>query len=120
ALYGSAADSGLVVISTKTAQNREVANQRISADTIVMNLRPTEKATKLTNSEPRKTGFFLDDQFKNRDSNTPLFLIDGRESTAEVVQALSTDQIKSVVVLKGKHAKEKYGEKGDEGVVEIT
>lgn len=127
ALYGSAADRGLVVISTKAAQNREVVNQKssadtawISADTVVMNLRPPEKATTLANSEPRATGFFPGDQFKKGDFDTPLFIIDGKEGTAESVQALPTDRIKSVVVLKGKHAKEKYGGKGDGGVVEIT
>jgi len=48
-----------------------------------------------------------------------LYLIDGKESDAATVKALNPNSIKSINVLKGS-ATSKYGEKGKNGVIEIT
>ena len=48
-----------------------------------------------------------------------LYLIDGKESDAATVKALDANAIKSINVLKG-NCTSKYGEKGKNGVIEIT
>ena len=54
----------------------------------------------------------------------PLFLIDGEEQTGllptELDKKISPDDIESINVLKGESAIKKYGEKGKNGVIEIT
>ena len=50
----------------------------------------------------------------------PLILIDGEEATQEEMKNLEPSLIKSMNILKGENATEKYGEKGKNGVIEIT
>ncbi|MEI7587568.1 TonB family protein [Runella sp.] len=49
-----------------------------------------------------------------------LWLLDGKEMAKEQIQKLSPDSIQSMNVLKGEEATKKYGEKGKNGVIEIT
>jgi len=51
---------------------------------------------------------------------TPVFFVDGRETSAEAVHAMAPDGIASVEVLKGQAAIDVYGEKARNGVVRIT
>jgi len=62
-------------------------------------------------------GFFFIDT--DGDENT-LFLIDGKESTKEEVKKMDPSEIEKIEVFKGDGAEEKYGDKGKNGVVEIT
>ena len=49
----------------------------------------------------------------------PLIIIDGKE-TKDKIEDLDPDDIKSMSVLKDDSAIKKYGEKGKNGVIEIT
>ena len=49
-----------------------------------------------------------------------LIIIDGKESTSKGVYAISPELIESTNVLKGETATNKYGERGKNGVIEIT
>ncbi|MEP3211295.1 MAG: peptidoglycan DD-metalloendopeptidase family protein [Maribacter sp.] len=61
-------------------------------------------------------GFF----FTHTDGDKePLYLIDGKESTAKKVKRLDPDDIESIDVSKGEKAIEQYGKKAKDGVVEI-
>jgi len=53
--------------------------------------------------------------------NQPLYVVDGKtlEKGADI-KDIDTDRIKSISVIKGQAAKEKYGDKGVNGVIEIT
>lgn len=51
--------------------------------------------------------------------NDILYVIDGQESDAATLKNLDPNSIKSVNVLKGKSANNKYGDKGNNGVIEI-
>ena len=51
--------------------------------------------------------------------NKPLLIIDGKESTKDL-STLSPDNIKSMSVLKGKEAVERYGEKAKGGAILVT
>ncbi len=54
------------------------------------------------------------------DGGSPLYIIDGEESTEEDLKKLNPDEIKTMDVIKGDAATKKYGDKGKNGVVEIT
>ena len=55
----------------------------------------------------------------NNDSEKPLIIVDGEESK-EDLEKIDPDNIKSINVLKGDNAIEKYGDKAKDGVIEIT
>ena len=59
----------------------------------------------------------LDNQFPNENI---LYILDGKEiSKSDLLKVYSKETVSSLKVLKGKEAKEKYGDKGDNGVVEV-
>lgn len=49
----------------------------------------------------------------------PLYIVDGKETTEEVIRDLKPEDVYSITVLKDKNAIYKYGEKGKGGVIEI-
>ena len=49
-----------------------------------------------------------------------VYYVNGSEMTKDAVDLIDPDKIQAVDVLKGNKAKEKYGEKGKNGVIEIT
>ena len=52
---------------------------------------------------------------------TPLYVLNGKEMTdGDFLKTLPEEKIKSMNVLKGSHAEEAYGDKGKNGVIEIT
>lgn len=51
---------------------------------------------------------------------TPYYVIDGKPASKKEMSKLKPSEIASINVLKGKNAKTKYGDKGKNGVVEIT
>jgi hypothetical protein len=54
-------------------------------------------------------------------SRKPIIIVDGMQKESSFkVEDLPTDQIKEVNVLKGKQAEDKYGKKGQNGVIEIS
>jgi outer membrane receptor protein involved in Fe transport len=55
------------------------------------------------------------------DKNQPLIVIDGKiMEKGKNLNEIDPDGIESINVLKGKSAKEKYGNKGINGVIEIV
>ncbi|MEZ4901880.1 MAG: TonB-dependent receptor plug domain-containing protein [Spirosomataceae bacterium] len=48
------------------------------------------------------------------------YIIDGKEVSEQVVQAIDPNHIERIDILKGEKATQKYGEKANQGVVEIT
>lgn len=54
------------------------------------------------------------------DESKPLILVNGKEVSAEEMKNLDTDTIKSMNVIKNENATKKYGDKGKNGVIEIT
>jgi hypothetical protein len=55
----------------------------------------------------------------NTSGKKPLFFLDGKEITEKEMKDIDTEKIKSINVLKGKMAIDKYGAKAKDGVVEI-
>jgi len=56
----------------------------------------------------------------NDEDGEPLIIIDGKEVTEEEMKELDPAEIEKMEVLKGNSATEKYGEKGENGVILIT
>jgi len=54
------------------------------------------------------------------DDKEPLILVDGKEITKKEMEELNPDKIAEMNVLKGKQAIEKYGKKGENGVIILT
>jgi TonB-dependent SusC/RagA subfamily outer membrane receptor len=50
----------------------------------------------------------------------PLFILDGKEVSKEVIDDLDSEKIEKMEVLKGDSATKKYGDKGKDGVILIT
>jgi hypothetical protein len=72
-------------------------------------------------TKPNKTGTsnnaILDNQFPNENI---LYILDGKEiSKSDLLKVYSKETVLSLNVLKGKEAKEKYGDKGANGAVEV-
>jgi hypothetical protein len=59
--------------------------------------------------------FFINDDGKV----SPLIIIDGKVSKKEAMKKLNASDIETIKVYKGEKAKDKYGKKGKDGVVEI-
>ncbi|WP_185956499.1 M56 family metallopeptidase [Changchengzhania lutea] len=59
-------------------------------------------------------------RFVSKTNEKPLYIINGKISTKQNLDDLKSDDIKSVNVIKGKSATEKYGKKAKDGVIEIT
>ena len=66
--------------------------------------------------EKGKKVFFI----KGDGDEKPMFIIDGKESKEKDMKKLDPSEIATVNVYKGEKAKEKYGKRGENGVVEIT
>jgi hypothetical protein len=49
----------------------------------------------------------------------PLIFIDGKESSPKELENLDKENIESINVTKGKEVKEKYGDKGENGVIQV-
>lgn len=49
----------------------------------------------------------------------PLYIVEGKEVTEEIIAAIKPDDVESINVLKDISATKKYGEKGKNGVIEI-
>ena len=56
----------------------------------------------------------------SQNGKEPLYIIDGKEDGKNQWKVLNPDEIESIFVLKDDAAKEKYGKKGENGVIEIT
>jgi N-acetylmuramoyl-L-alanine amidase len=59
-------------------------------------------------------------EIKDTTKNPPLYILNGKNITAEQAKAIDANTIESVNVLKGDDAIKKYGEKGKNGVVVIA
>lgn len=60
--------------------------------------------------------FFL----RTNGKEDPIYILNGKEISKKEMEKIKPDNINSINVLKGKSAKDKYGDKGKNGVIEIT
>lgn len=110
AAYGDRATNGAVIITSKSQARRDTAK----ADTVSLRgeIRVIGYGTKTVSNTESSAA---DGNFKGA-----LVVIDGEVSTAAALQQLSPDDIKSIDVLKGGKATDKYGDDGKKGVIEVA
>lgn len=58
--------------------------------------------------------------YRSKSSKTPLFILNGKEMKDGNIDDMDPNNIESISVLKGEKAIKKYGDKGKDGVIEIT
>ncbi|MDT0559271.1 M56 family metallopeptidase [Ichthyenterobacterium sp. W332] len=66
----------------------------------------------------KKNFFFVSSD--DTDGKNPLIIVDGKEIKKKDLSDIDPDTIESITVLKDKKATEKYGKKGENGVIVIT
>ena len=104
ALYGEKGKNGVILITTKKyGQNNKSGNVTVTGY--------GNNAALLGNPAPFGSATGKTDQ--------PLILVNGKES-GQTLNNIDPATIESVIVLKGEKANKKYGEKGKNGVIEIT
>ncbi|MBF0577966.1 M56 family metallopeptidase [Dysgonomonas sp. GY617] len=112
--YGSKGKNGVIIITTKKETSTPPTMLRINVTT-----QPAED-----NQNPaEKTSSSKGENIKmiNIKANSPIIIIDGKEISQEIFQAINTDKIESINVLKGDNAVEAYGERArNSGVIEVT
>ena len=63
---------------------------------------------------------FLNNLLSSNNKGQPMFIIDGKVSTANTINSLYPNSIESISVLKGKTASAIYGNKGKGGVISVS
>ncbi len=58
--------------------------------------------------------------FTSDKENSPLFLLEGKEITTKEMSEIKSHLIENMSILKGEEALKKYGERGKNGVIEVT
>lgn len=82
-------------------------------DIIISKKGDKDKKVKIIKSRSNSTIFTRDDD------KEPLFIVDGKEVEKAIIEDIDSDQIASIFVLKDEQAREKYGDKGKDGVIEL-
>lgn len=128
-LYGENGKNGVVLITTKSKEkigaqsifgNEQVPELRMPVAGDSLNLKMPIAVT-----DPQFQYYIKEKQIdyvNPLDKNSkvqPLILVNGKEP-GQTIEDINPGTIQSVNVLKEKSAKEKYGEKGKNGVIEIT
>lgn len=111
-------DSSDTFIDKNGKDNTEEQVIRINSDTtknVVIGTSPTEEYDVKISEEEGKASLFI----KSSGNKEPLFILDGKKTTAGVVKSMNPDSIESINVLKGENALKLYDEKAKNGVVEI-
>lgn len=114
--YGDQGKNGVVEIYTKNGENFSVTiNKNVNVDTKVNTNTDVNVNTNTNVNTDIRTNVTV-----TKDVKIALYVIDGKIVTKAEADKLDPNGIKSVNVLKDKSASDKYGEKGKNGVVEIT
>lgn len=101
-----------------TDKNIEINIESEDADGATKNVFIFKKDGDKTNKHKiTKKGNFL---FIKSDDDTPIFIIDGKESNSEMIKNMNPNTIDKIEVLKGEKATAKFGYKGNNGVIIIT
>lgn len=98
ALYGEKGKNGVIVITLKDPDSRSLDD----------------------NTDKHKTTIRIRGVADMPESEQPTYVVNGKVTTPKDANAIKPEQIKSISILKGDMAKEKYGDKVKNGVIEIT
>ena len=112
-LYGADAKDGAVIITTKVEAGKGTI---INKENVVV-----IKDGKEISFEQLKKKNKEDSEAHANTVEKALYILDGKEiSKSELEKVYSLDTVASMTILKGKEAIKKYGDKGKNGVIEVT
>ena len=122
-LYGKDGEDGVVLITTKSASEKEKKSNNQSEKKEGSGFLIASKSTEI--AQDQKTLFImgkgiLETAKLGSATERPLFVIDGVQSTEEAAEKLNPNSIKSINVIKEKSAVKIYGNKAKFGVVSIS
>ena len=121
--YGANAANGIIIVEDGTIEDLTAMEKtngyknslKVSTDAIIFF---DDNGSKINLGLPdKKTSSFS--TIKDGNQNT-LYVIDGKIFNKKALESISPESIQSINVLKGNSAIVLYGEKGKDGVVEIT
>ena len=126
-LYGEEAKDGVVIIATKVLDTSKKGDakreEEQKSDYKIKqkkssNSSPAEDihAFQWTKESNRKNNFYI----KLEDEIGPAIIIDGKKSNAATLKEIKPENIEKINVLKGKSVIDKYGEKVENGIIEVT
>jgi hypothetical protein len=114
--YGEKGKQGVVeIITKKSEQGRNQQNQNVNGVNII-----NTSQNKISSNEVQiRTN---SSSINSNNSDNALLIIDGVEKgkVKDVSKFVQNDQIKEVHVFKGEEAVKKYGDKGSNGVIEVS
>ena len=114
--YGEAAKNGAIEIYLKSAE--ALKEEKLSSEAKANST--TLTVSKVKFEESRKISV-RDVGSADPDASKPLYVIDGKVADKDFnPDSIAPENIKSITVLKGDKATAKYGEKGTNGVIEIS
>lgn len=113
--YGSKGENGVIIITTK----KETASPSVIPLTKLTAAQPAES----NQNTAGKTSPQKEDNIKmtNIKANSPIVIIEGKEVSQDILQAINPEKIESINVLKGDNSVATYGERArNSGVIEVT
>jgi TonB-dependent SusC/RagA subfamily outer membrane receptor len=106
----------LYIVDGQEVKNvNEISPDKIESISVLKN----ESATALYGEKGKNGVIIITSKKTGQTSDNVLIILDGKETTKKVAD-INPDEIQSVSVWKGEKATAKYGEKGKNGVIEIT
>ena len=87
---------------------------------VVITLKDLDSGSLDENTDKRKTTIRIRGVADMPESEQPTYVVNGKVVDPKDTKTIKPEQIKSISVLKGDVAKEKYGDKVKNGVIEIT
>lgn len=113
--YGKKGDNGVILITSKKDGFSKSENQEIIFENQI-----NQKIIKLEVDEDTEIIHERPSNLLSNSKNPPLYIVDGKETTREQMDAINETNIASVFVLKGEQATKQYGKKGENGVIIVT
>jgi beta-lactamase regulating signal transducer with metallopeptidase domain len=113
--YGKKGDNGVILITSKKDGFSKSENQEIIFENQI-----NQKIIKLEVDEDTEIIHERPSNLLSNSKNPPLYIVDGKETTREHMDAINETYIASVFVLKGEQATKQYGKKGENGVIIVT
>lgn len=113
--YGKKGDNGVILITSKKDGFSKSENQEIIFENQI-----NQKIIKIEVDEDTEIIHERPSNLLSNSKNPPLYIVDGKETTREQMDAINETNIESVFVLKGEQATKQYGKKGENGVIIVT
>ncbi|MBA6152963.1 M56 family metallopeptidase [Gelidibacter maritimus] len=111
--YGKKGEHGVILITSKKIAKAEDGE-------LIFENKDNPKTNSLEADQNIEIIYEKPSNIFSQSKHQPLYIIDGKETTKEEMDALNQSNIASVYILKGEQATKEYGKKGKNGVIIVT